>query len=78
MLPSLRPRPTALSFRPPRMPLLRLKLSDLQALSAPSAEDLGGDGSGPDDTAGLEARIRRQFRFLPDLPGRFPVTRRRV
>jgi hypothetical protein len=48
------------------MPFLRLKLADLQTLYAPSAEGLGGDGGGPDDTADLEVRIRRQFRFLPD------------
>jgi len=65
MLPRLRPQPTALSSRPPRMPLLRLKLAYLQTLSAPSAESLGTDGA-PGDSANLEARIRRQFRFLPD------------
>lgn len=36
MLPSLHPRLSALSSRPPRMPLLRLKLADLQTLSAPA------------------------------------------
>jgi tetratricopeptide (TPR) repeat protein len=47
------------------MPLLRLKLADLQTLSAPATESLGDD-CGPGDAADLEARIRRQFRFLPD------------
>ncbi len=47
------------------MPVLRLKLADLQILSASSAESLRTDGV-PGDAADLEARIRRQFRFLPD------------
>jgi len=45
------------------MPVFRLKLSDLQTLSAPLAHGLAVD---PGDTADLEARIRSQFRFLPD------------
>jgi hypothetical protein len=45
------------------MPVLRLMLSDLQTLSAPPTESLA---EGPGDTADLEARIRSQFRFLPD------------
>jgi len=45
------------------MPVLRLNLSDLQTLSAPSEESLAVN---PGDTADLEARIRSQFRFLPD------------
>jgi len=48
------------------MPILRLNLADLQTLSAPSLESLGEDAVNPGDTADLEARIRSQFRFLPD------------
>lgn len=50
------------------MPLLRLKLSDLQTLSGPSyephASNAIGAGTPTDDE--LETRIRRQFGFLPD------------
>jgi hypothetical protein len=58
------------------MPLLRLKLVDLQPLSTPSAESLGREGGGLDDTADLEARIRRQFRFLPE--GKMNLTKVRI
>lgn len=44
------------------MPILRLKLADLQTLSAPTAEGTEADAGSAD----LEARLRRQFSFLPD------------
>lgn len=44
------------------MPVLRLKLADLQTLSDPSAEGAQADAGSAD----LETRLRRQFAFLPD------------
>jgi Tfp pilus assembly protein PilF len=44
------------------MPVLRLKLADLQTLSAPTAEGAEADAGSAD----LETRLRRQFAFLPD------------
>lgn len=67
----MHPRLSALSSHPACIPLLRLKLTDLQTLSALAAESLGIDG-GPGNAADLEARIRRQFRFLPRLDRRHP------
>jgi len=44
------------------MPMLRLKLSDLQTLSAPTAESLASGHGDPASVADLETRIRNQSR----------------
>lgn len=53
------------------MPLLRLRLSDLQTLSGPSYEPHASDAIGADTPTDdeLETRIRRRFGFLRGFTG---------